>query len=460
MNLYNEKAFIAGVGIGSKAVENHFAAKAEKKRLEAEENRRIKEARQKIEQDVATLNKTNNTAISELNRKRFTAIKEGNLDEANSYASEIESILSGTSEQITMFNRQHGTQLTVGDIPDGTDTTKLSEINMFGEDYIGDTASIDVIRDYDMRMFKNLPDGKLGVKGVDKEGNPTEEIVYTLDKKPAVALDDASTELERAYSKAVKEGRFDGSIEKFRNEEWIPKKDKYQVSYSPSGKEIIKVNTSTGDITRIGGEKFTITSKTPTIATPDGSVVYADENGNALVHEKTGKPIYKTVSKKAQEITEGGASFKSIINTLDKGFDKVMKSPDSIGSIGSSPVDFVVNNVNDFIKLPTKDRLARSQLQQFDGAIAAELRKMVESGVMTEPDFQRYVNMMPSENLSVKEYKQKYNLLKKDLKKKYLNKSRAFQLDKNQLDKNTSGETRMYKGKKYKQQEDGTWKKI
>ena len=213
------------------------------------------------------------------------------------------------------------------------------------------------------------------------------------------------------------------TLAEFKTQVWTPKKAKYAVYTTPTGVQY-RMNKETGEMTTLEGA--TISSKTPTVATTDGSIAYADTDGNALVDDN-GNILYKTISKKSQDITEAGAIKESLFAQLDLMGEAIKENPNAVGSIGENFTDFVGNVANDVLKIDTVDRETRERLDQFSGAIAAQLREMSgEAGVMTEPDFERYVSMMPNKNDSPKAYANKLKRLKSDLKAKYGNQIKAF----------------------------------
>lgn len=203
---------------------------------------------------------------------------------------------------------------------------------------------------------------------------------------------------------------------------------------TPSGTQF-QLDRVTGVRTTIDGGK--ISSKTPTIAQSDGSIAYADSDGKALLDDN-GKIMLKTASTKAQDLTESGAVKESIFNQLGLMMEAVENNPSAVGSVGENPIDWIMNNVNDISKIDSDDRTTRERLDQFSGAISAQLRKLTgETGVMTESDFERYVKMMPNKNDSPKAYANKYKNLVADLKKKYGDQINAFYGDKKETNTTT-----------------------
>jgi len=156
------------------------------------------------------------------------------------------------------------------------------------------------------------------------------------------------------------------------------------------------------------------------ISLPNGSVVFSDSEGIPL-RDANGKMMYKTRSKEAKGMIEKAASVKSILNTLDNGYEVVKNDPTTVGSIGNNPADWIGNVLNDIAKVPTDTRLQREALIQFTEPLAATMRSINETGVMTDRDLVRYLNMLPQLDDSPKSYKSKYETLRKDIKDKYMN---------------------------------------
>ena len=171
----------------------------------------------------------------------------------------------------------------------------------------------------------------------------------------------------------------------------------------------------------IKNSNVTVSKNTPTRVNPAGSSYYMKEDGTPFL-DKDGKIMFKSMSKEDVDLKKSKAGLETIFKTLDQGYDSAMKNPNAIGSLGSSPFSFIQNNINDYLKIPTKDRLDRSVLTQFNGSLIAEMRSAVESGVMTDADYKRYVSKVPNENDSPKEFHDKYvrlkNMMKFDASKK------------------------------------------
>jgi hypothetical protein len=82
-------------------------------------------------------------------------------------------------------------------------------------------------------------------------------------------------------------------------------------------------------------------------------------------------------------------------------------------------MNWVGNQVNDIIKEPTADRLNRNQIEALGGVIAAGLRKGLESGVMTESDYERYQKLVPNVDDSPQEAIYKGQMLMQQLSNQY-----------------------------------------
>jgi len=256
------------------------------------------------------------------------------------------------------------------------------------------------------------------VNAKDKAGSNTDASITITDSTPKPILD-----------KLIQEGfKIGDKVQKTVYNSYAKKDfNKFSIYTTPTGQQF-KMNRSTGDMEIVSNPK--VSSKTPTKSMPDGSVAYVDEQGNALI-DKSGNIMYKTTSKTSQDLTQAGATKKSLFSQLDLMAEVVKENPSAVGSVGNNFTDFIGNVANDVLKIETLDRKDRERLKQFSGAIAAQLREMSgESGVMTESDFKRYVDMMPSENDTHEAYGRKLKRLKDDLYTKYGNQIKAFYGDK------------------------------
>lgn len=166
-----------------------------------------------------------------------------------------------------------------------------------------------------------------------------------------------------------------------------------------------------------------ISSKTPTISLPNGTTVYADYSGNPIL--KNGQPIVKDYSKFGLDVPSTVANEQATVDSLTKLDEAVTARPEAIGSVGTGLLNYIQNNINDFLKIPTDDRLARNKIAATAGVLSANIRSMYENGVMTEPDFERYKKLVPNENDSVEEYKSKLKILKADMVQNYTSKAKA-----------------------------------
>ncbi len=139
-----------------------------------------------------------------------------------------------------------------------------------------------------------------------------------------------------------------------------------------------------------------------TIQLPTGETVYVDAQGKPY-QNNNGQYLVK--SQGTENVKRVGAK-RDMMNTLgslDQILTRVQTDPESVGSIGSDFGNWIGNQVNDILKVPTGTRLNRNQIEATGGVIAAGLRKGVESGVMTEQDFIRYSKLVPNKDDSPQE---------------------------------------------------------
>ncbi len=139
-----------------------------------------------------------------------------------------------------------------------------------------------------------------------------------------------------------------------------------------------------------------------TIELPSGDNVYVDRQGTPIRNAQ-GQYLVKSRSKEGAEKAETNKGIANTMRSLDNIISRVQSNPESVGSIGSDFGNWVGNQINDIIKAPTGTRLNRNQIEAKGGVIAAGLRKGVESGVMTQPDFERYMKLVPDVNDSPQE---------------------------------------------------------
>ena len=156
-----------------------------------------------------------------------------------------------------------------------------------------------------------------------------------------------------------------------------------------------------------------ISAKTATTALPDGTVVYANRAGQPLTRD--GEPIVKTRSKFNLEKPEEIAVEQQTVNTLNRMFDETKSNPEAIGSMGSGLWNYISNNINDIVQVPTKTNVSRNEIQAHTNTMTTMMRNMVETGVMTDRDFDRYKPNIPSPNDSSEVYFNKLNRLKPEL---------------------------------------------
>jgi len=168
------------------------------------------------------------------------------------------------------------------------------------------------------------------------------------------------------------------------------------------------VNDSAGK----GGVR--INSKTPKMALPDGTKVYQDGRGNPIMGTD-GKPIVVERSKTNLDIPTTEANFDTLITRLDEGVKTVGQNEGSVGSFGSDPLGFIANNLNDIVQIPTDDFRDRTKIKGYSNALVGTIYKMVETGVMTDADAERYLAQVPKPDDSAIVYRDKANRLREEL---------------------------------------------
>ncbi len=157
-----------------------------------------------------------------------------------------------------------------------------------------------------------------------------------------------------------------------------------------------------------------ITSKTPKMALPDGTKVYQDGRGNPILGSDN-KPIVVERSKTNLDIPTTEANFDTLISRLDEGVKTVGKNKGAVGSFGSDPIGFIANNLNDIVQMPTDDFRDRTKIKGYSNALVGTIYKMVETGVMTDADAERYLAQVPKPDDSPIVYKDKANRLREEL---------------------------------------------
>jgi len=173
----------------------------------------------------------------------------------------------------------------------------------------------------------------------------------------------------------------------------------------------------------LGGETdghIPINKNTPTIALPNGQTVYSDYNGKPIT-DNQGSYIVKDYSpfgeKQAKDIAEKQSTLRSI-DRIEKAEDK---SPNSIGSFGDNPINWLANNINDYLGISTDDNVNRNTILGESGVLSSSIRNAHESGTMTDSDFSRFKELVPSENDSQPVFDRKLKALKEGLEKYYKN---------------------------------------
>jgi hypothetical protein len=151
-----------------------------------------------------------------------------------------------------------------------------------------------------------------------------------------------------------------------------------------------------------------------TIQLPTGETVYVDAKGNPITNA-SGQYLVKTRGTENIKRETAKVDIKNTLGQLDTILERIKADPSSVGSIGSDFGNWIGNQVNDYLKVPTDTRLNRNQVEATGGVIAAGLRKGVESGVMTDKDFDRYMKLVPDVNDSPQEATYKAQMLMNQL---------------------------------------------
>ena len=439
--------FAAGFSVGWNAVDSALKRAEEAKRLQEEKNAKVaKETRDYNNSLASEAEKGINEAgkiKQNFNKQKFEILKNSDLTEdqkveaINTLTSDTEaqlnSYMTGASRYTGMISDKElagAVNSQMQTLSQGSDFTKYAKVQdgdkytyvnqQAYEQYLENPSQYGIgkdsnvyLKDKDGSLTNNIVAKGVSFKGISKESGDN-EIVTIGENTPEPIM------------KKLKESGFKvgDKLQKSVYNSYAKKEDnKYSIYTTPSGQQF-KMNRETGQTEIVSDPK--ISSKTPTIAMPDGSVAYADEDGNAMVGAD-GKIIYKTTSTTSQDLTSAGAVKKSLFAQLDLMEEVVKKNPSAVGSVGQNFTDFIGNIANDVLKIDTKDREVRERLDAFTGAIAAQLREMSgEDGVMTESDFERYMKMMPSKNDSPKAYANKMKMLRQDLNQKYGDQIKAF----------------------------------
>jgi len=154
-----------------------------------------------------------------------------------------------------------------------------------------------------------------------------------------------------------------------------------------------------------------------TMQLPSGETVYVDASGNPYKNSNGQYLVQK--QGEAMKHNNTVKSMTETIGQLDNIVARIKANPGSVASIGSDFGEWVGNNLNDILKAPTTDRLNRNQIAANGGVIAAGLRKGLESGVMTDKDFDRYMKLVPDVNDSPQEAIYKATQLKAQIARQY-----------------------------------------
>ena len=269
--------------------------------------------------------------------------------------------------------------------------------------------------------------------GLESLGVPTDGVATKMEQLSLVDRINSEKALGQTGTfDLLKEGN-DTAIAKAKAKNTASQKGRYKSAVNNITGQVEVLDTWTGKfglpakgtLPSVTDQGVTINSKTATAASADGSVMYISGDGKPLT--TNGVIQYKTRSKEAVTQTQADASMQNVFNKLDLFNKTVTDNPKAIGSFGENPLNYILNNVNDYLKMETPDRMSRSNIIQFNDALAASLRKISgEVGTMTDADVLRYIKMLGDEDDNTAEYKQKLSNLRKTMIEDMKNKKLAF----------------------------------
>lgn len=403
-------AFWGGFASGmSKSIERNRDRKMREDEQKTQELQNIKDAQRKDEESVFNLKVKSEKTLFDLQKEKqkimssdYKGTEESRIDAINEINGRMFDVYKTANERAASLGKQP-----IVDISQ-LDTAQLSTVDVNGEKYVlpQDLAATIVDSNGEMKLVGDE------IHQAVYEENSTGTPIPKKDGNGNIVYEPSGIKL-RKYSDVFQSSK--GSGDFIISELPTSEQDKLiKLGYKP-----------TDSITKAQRNKLVgQSSEGMELALPNGSVIYTEADGTPKL-DKYGKKMYKSRSKEEKAMLEKSASMEGILETLDRGFDVVVNNPETVGSLGNNTADWVANNINDILKIPTKTRLEREKLLQFTEPLAAQMRDAVESGVMTDRDLQRYLKMLPQVDDAPESYKSKYKTLRDDLKSKYGNLKQA-----------------------------------
>ena len=400
---FNFGAFAGGLSQGIQAGQK---IALEQEQLEASRNKAA-EAMKREEADainrVAKNVGTHNKDISELTIKMNKAETE---QEYNTYASELNSAIDSFSGLAQSEVKSGLLPKTASDIYNNARLQGVEPIETVSiKNYNNEEVSVSIPKSMaeNKDSISLMENGKIGIAQMGDDGkiagyqptdiSPTKFKV--VEEKGTLAVIDGTEGFytnEQLFN-ATKEGK---AVEKSKDKPAVTKVE-------------VKV-----DNVMAGDDSFRINKDTATVADAQGNY-YVDGKGNPFLDDK-GEKVYKSKTAQAATNVESKASYNQLMSRLNTMNSKIKENPNAIGSIGSNPISFLVNNAQDFINIPTEDNLTRGQLDGYASTMIATIRASSgENGVMTKDDADRIVKLIPSKNDSIDMFKQKVGILKDEL---------------------------------------------
>lgn len=400
-------AFWGGFASGmSKSIERNRDRKQKQDAIDESNRQAVKDAQKKDEESIFNLKMKSEKSLYDLQKEKqkimssdYKGTEETRIDAINEINGRMFDVYKSANERAASLGKQPIVDLS------GFDTAQLSTVDVDGEKYVlpQDLAATIVDSNGEMKLVGDE------IHQVVYEENSNGQMIPKKDGMGNKVYEPSGTSLRKyndVFQKSTKEGG------EFKISE-LPENEQTKLTklgYKPTD-TITKAQR-----TKLVGQ----TSEERELALPNGSVIYTEADGTPKL-DKYGKKMYKTRSKEEKEMLEKGATMEGILDTLNRGFEVVINNPETVGSLGNNPADWIGNNINDILKIPTKTRLEREKLLQFTEPLAAQMRDAVESGVMTDRDLERYLKMLPQIDDSPESYKSKFKTLRDDLKKKYGN---------------------------------------
>ena len=147
----------------------------------------------------------------------------------------------------------------------------------------------------------------------------------------------------------------------------------------------------------MGGNSFSnikpVKSYPDHVVNPDGTTVQTNPYTGEVIKGADGKPYVTARSKQNLTNTDrykaNGIAEQQMM-ALGSGLLDIYRTPGSVAALGSNPLDWAGNKVADITGYASDEALARRGLKAQTGPIIATMRNMVEVGIMTDKDYDRY----------------------------------------------------------------------